>query len=332
MIDEERPNLLIGYSGLVGQSLLNGQKFDVFANSQNLESFKNKKFSLVVCAAPNASMFKANLFPEKDRKSIDNLIEVLATISASRFVLISTVAVLEDFQAESEQSYARETKIPYGKNRGLLENFCLENFERPLILRLPTLFSPKLSKNFIFDIVNPVPAFLKHNAFNSASKYFRNLNISLNNYFKFSETEGIYYLAREQFSGHRQVELITDAFVSSPFSSINFTSPNSKFQPYPIEWIGRDLLNFLSSNEKLIHVAPPQFTASEIFNLATGKEMPDNNAPIHVEHVKSNLNPIKSNLNIARTDAGYMFDKKSIEDALVQFFSKMSTRKTWMSL
>jgi nucleoside-diphosphate-sugar epimerase len=146
---------LVGYTGFVGQNILKKRKFEFLFNSSNFDEIKNKHFNLVVFSAASAEKWLANSQPEKDKAHIDKLIENLSSITADRFILISTIDVYKfpmDVNEESETHY--QDNHAYGLNRGRLEAFVMSNFENHSILRLPGLFGEGIKKNVIFDFIH----------------------------------------------------------------------------------------------------------------------------------------------------------------------------------
>lgn len=133
-------NALIGHTGLVGSVLIAGIDFDITYNSFNIEQIQNCEFDTVYCAAPSGNRMLANQRPDWDTDSIGRLIGNLRTISADRFVLISTVDTV----------HAPESV--YGSNRLMLEQFVQTQFEHFHVVRLCTLIHPAITKNLLFDI------------------------------------------------------------------------------------------------------------------------------------------------------------------------------------
>ena len=102
-------------------------------------------------------MFTANRDPDRDRAAIEALTDRLDGVTARRFVLISSIAVLADFAGRDvEGTDAFQEDLAYGRHRRALEAFCEDRFDNCLVVRLPALFGPGLRKNFIFDLMNPV--------------------------------------------------------------------------------------------------------------------------------------------------------------------------------
>lgn len=146
---------LIGHTGFVGSNLADQGSFDVCYNSKNFRDMANQSYSDIVCAGISAVKWKANKDPENDKKHIMQLQEVLSTVSAQRFILISTIDVYpiisgqdESFDCHSQPNHA------YGFHRLEFEDFCSDNFSECYIVRLPGLFGKGLKKNIIFDLLN----------------------------------------------------------------------------------------------------------------------------------------------------------------------------------
>jgi hypothetical protein len=146
---------LFGYSGFVGSTLLTQRSFDRTFRSTDLESAKGESFELCVCASAPAQKWLANKNPEEDKAQIERLIDTLSTISAKRFVLVSTVDVFSSPLLVDESTVIDEANlVPYGLNRRFLEKFVESNFPDRLIVRLPGLVGEGLKKNVIYDFLH----------------------------------------------------------------------------------------------------------------------------------------------------------------------------------
>ena len=146
---------LIGHTGFVGSNLDAQFEFSDKYNSKNFVDMAGQQYDLVVCAGVYAAKWLANKEPKKDLENITALKSVLKTVSASRFVLISTIDVYptiekinEDFDFHSLKNH------PYGIHRLQLEEFCFKHFETCLVVRLPGLFGKGIKKNVIYDLLN----------------------------------------------------------------------------------------------------------------------------------------------------------------------------------
>lgn len=147
------PDALIGYTGFVGGNLLKQNKFEHLYNSKNIEEIQNKDFDLVVCAGAPSLKWLANKEPDKDMTNIEKLITNLKKIKTQKFVLISTIDVYASVDGvEEDTAIKTECLSPYGKNRRMLEEFAVSNFNT-LIVRLPAVFGQGLKKNPLYDLI-----------------------------------------------------------------------------------------------------------------------------------------------------------------------------------
>lgn len=145
---------LIGHTGFVGSNLDTQYKFDEKFNSRNIGEMAGRHFGLVVCAGIQAKKWWANDHAEEDLVGIETLLNVLATVTADRFVLISTVDVYPTpIDVDETLTPDQSRNHAYGRNRYHAEQFVRERFPTALIVRLPGLFGPGLKKNVIFDLM-----------------------------------------------------------------------------------------------------------------------------------------------------------------------------------
>lgn len=146
---------LIGYSGLVGTTLLKQASFGSLYRSSNIHEIEGGIYETVVCAGAPAQKWIANREPEADRQKIEGLIAHLRTVQCRTFILISTVDVFQSPVGVDEASPVDETGLhAYGLHRRQLEKFVEAQFPSHLIVRLPGLVGPGLRKNVIFDFLN----------------------------------------------------------------------------------------------------------------------------------------------------------------------------------
>lgn len=146
---------LIGHSGFVGGTLLRQRAFDSLFNSRNVEELKHRGFQSVVCAGLPAAKWIANRDPDADMRNIAALCEVLRTVEAETFVLISTIDAYPKISGvdESFDCHAMDNN-PYGAHRLFFEDFVRDRFPSCFILRLPGLFGRGLKKNVIYDLLH----------------------------------------------------------------------------------------------------------------------------------------------------------------------------------
>lgn len=147
---------LVGYTGFVGSTLKRSGEYTDFFNSSNFREMHGRSFDEVVCAGVSAVKWLANQQPEDDWKNIKLLLDVLGTVNARRFVLISTIDVYPNPGSPCDETTTLSTEEgqPYGRHRLLIEQFISARFHNALIARLPALFGPGLKKNALFDLMN----------------------------------------------------------------------------------------------------------------------------------------------------------------------------------
>ena len=146
---------IVGYSGFVGGNLLLKYKFDYFFNSKNFDSARNLNVdTLYFCGLPAVKWY-ANTYPDEDNLIIDNIKNILKTMTINKFILISTIDVYNNINENYNEDYnCYNDNHTYGKNRYLFEEFIKQYFKNYYIIRLPALFGYGLKKNIIFDLLN----------------------------------------------------------------------------------------------------------------------------------------------------------------------------------
>ena len=154
---------LIGFTGFVGTTLLRQTTFDDCYNSKNIEDIAGRHYDLVVCAGAPAVKWQANQQPQEDRANLQRLMQALQHVTATSFLLISTVDVYDPPINVNEDTIIDPAQIhPYGKHRFQLEQFVQQQFALHHIVRLPGLFGHGLKKNFIYDLMHTNCLHLTH--------------------------------------------------------------------------------------------------------------------------------------------------------------------------
>jgi len=146
---------LIGHTGFVGGNLRAQTEFTDLYDSKNIDAIAGRDFELVVCAGAPAAKWIANREPDRDRATLQRLIEPLGRVRARRFVLISTVDVFpRPIEVDESSAIERAECHAYGLHRLELEDFVRARFSGALVARLPGLFGPGLKKNVVFDFLH----------------------------------------------------------------------------------------------------------------------------------------------------------------------------------
>jgi hypothetical protein len=147
---------LVGYSGFVGSNLLQFYNFDCFYNSKNFQQASGLFFDEIYFCGVPAVKWHANKYPEEDLVLLNNIMDILKTITTNKIILISTIDVYENVNIEHDESYNCDylSNHAYGKHRFMFEQFVQAQFINHHIIRLPALFGKGLKKNIIFDLLH----------------------------------------------------------------------------------------------------------------------------------------------------------------------------------
>lgn len=279
---------LIGSTGFVGSEVDAQHDFGAKFNSRTISSAAGQHFGTIVCAAAPGSMLEANRLPDRDRARIDQIMAQLGTIKAERFVLISTIAVLDGFAAIDETTDRFETKTAYGVNRRRLEEFAAAHFARALVVRLPALFARGLKKNFLFDMLNPMPSMLTTDKLEQLKTGLPDdLGALTGAIYAWDEALSMHVLDRDKLarSGHRRA--MDEAVTVLGASAVQFTNPESHFQFYDLGRLWADIGRGLDAGLETLHLAPAPMAAGDIFQAIRGGAMPASGARVHGEDMRT---------------------------------------------
>lgn len=276
---------IIGCTGFVGSNLIQQHYFSGQFNSRNIEESAGAEFDILVCAAAPGSMFEANNSPKLDKAKIEQLCQSLSKIKTRHFVLVSSIAVLADpagKNVESTEDFQRD--LAYGRNRRFLEKFCEEAFENVLILRLPALFGQQLKKNFLFDLLNPMPTMLSVTKMQRAIEVVSSEDAKiLNEVYSFNPRNGMFLIDRNAFNESAASTKIERALDEHRLSAIQFTNPFSTFQFYGVDRLWRDIEVAINQGISVLHLATQPVHASQIYQVINDSAMPETVAPLHNE-------------------------------------------------
>jgi hypothetical protein len=306
---------LIGATGFVGQSLKSPQIAHHF-HSRNIGQIKGQTFDTVFCAAAPGSMVEANTAPERDKARIDTLIEHLSRVRTEQFVLVSSIAVLADFAGQDdEDTQAFQTGLAYGRNRRALEVFCADHFDRCLILRLPALFGPGLKKNFLFDILNPVPTMLTPARMQASREaVVQTRRGLLADIYGWDETLQMYRLDRVALNGAPHRAALEADLKAAGLSAIGFTHPASTYQFYNLARLPADIEAACARGLDVLHLAVEPIAAAEIYEAVTGQQMLESDARIHHEDMRTKHAAIRGR------PGPYLAERGEILEELRAFF------------
>lgn len=279
---------LIGSTGFVGGHLSAQHAFGAGYNSRTISEASGRAFDTVVCAAAPGSMMEANRFPDRDADRISGLIDQLSRIEARRFVLVSTIAVFADFTAADENAGGFQETTAYGANRRALERACAARFDHCLIVRLPALFGAGLKKNFLFDILNPMPSMLGEAPLQTLREQLpAALAGRLDGLYRLDAALGLFVIDRDALEATGRRAAFDEAVTGLGLSAIQFTNPASRFQYYAMDRLWADIGVGLKHDLDVLHLAPEPLAAGRVFEAATGRTMPETGARLHQEDMRT---------------------------------------------
>jgi hypothetical protein len=309
---------LIGFSGFVGSSLRRQNTFPHLFNRSSIGMLPAApEFDLTVCAAAPGSMFEANRAPERDLSQVESLMESLGQLKTRHFVLISSIAVLEDYGSGYDEATALFTASQsYGAHRRALELFCAERFENCLIVRLPALFGEGLRKNFIFDLLNPVPSLLTEKRLEDlALGLGAALGGRLIHFYQADAASGLMKLNRAALNLSADRSKLEQAVNSAGFAAVGFHSPAAAYQYYDMTRLWRDIVISMAAGLREIHLATEPLFASRIHERLLGSPMPETGARQHHEDMRTRHSCLWGRLG------PYLEDADRVLDGLAAFFA-----------
>ncbi len=309
---------IIGHTGFVGSHLLKQRSFSNLYNTSNISDIIGHSFDTLICAAAPGSMFTANRDAESDLAQIDSLITTLAKVKARYFILISSIAVLKDFaNGDEEDTKAFQQDFAYGRHRRKLELFVEEKFEKSLVVRLPALFGEGLRKNFIFDLLNPMPSMLTRSKLDGLSNVLDlELFELLNELYTFDPITGMMKLDRRALEDHNAHKKLVAEAIEQGFSAMQFHNPETTFQYYNMSKLCSDIEVAIQANISHVHLATEPVKASIIHERLTGRAMPDTGARIHREDMRTAF------AKLWGKQGPYLEDSEDVLEQLQLFYEK----------
>lgn len=308
---------LIGATGFVGGALLRQTTFDACFNSRNVDEIEGQSFSTLVCAAAPGSMIEANTAPERDRAQIHGLIDRLSKVHAQRFILVSSIAVLSDFAGNHvESTHAFQQSLAYGRHRRELEAFVESHFASHLVVRLPALFGRGLRKNFIFDLMNPVPSMLTPQKLETLCA---GLPSQLSDWavqlYKKGDATGLLKLDRDTMNHDARRPSFEAALRELGLTATQFHNRETTYQYYEIDRLWRDIGIAAQAGLTHLHCASEPLMAKDIHQRLMGCEMPDTSARLHLEDMHSEHGELWG------TAGPYLFDAETTLKRLEAYYA-----------
>lgn len=314
---------LIGYTGFVGGNLNNQINFDKRYNSGNINDIKGENFDIIYCAGVSAVKWFANQNPEKDLLGINSLIENLKTINAKMFVLISTIDIYPEFENINEDSIPNvEKQDAYGKNRFYLENWVKENFKNYLIVRLPALFGKGLKKNFIYDLLNPIPSTIVESKWNELKENLLEENFMILEKSYVKNKNNNYQFNKEILFDDKKK--IGEILKNYGFTSLSFTDSRSSFPFYYLENLSKDIEIAIQNKIKILNISVEPLSCEEVANKILNLELKNkilNKKPVHYD-MKSKYFELYNGKN------GYLYGKEETLKFLKEYINQEKKNET----
>lgn len=310
-----RRRALVGCTGFVGATLARARPFDGLFHSRNIDEIAGQAFDLVVCAGAPASMWAANQDPEADLASLGRLADRLSRVETDRLVLISTIAVFADPADRPTEHGARyETAAAYGKHRRALEERLCERFARCLVLRLPALFGPGLKKNFVFDLLNPLPSFLPPDRYARAAAALPPADVArLDRWYARDAAAGPWVLDRAGLNRSGDRQALTDALECVGLAARDLTNSASRFQVYDLTRLADDIDTALAAGLDVVNICSEPLEAADICQALTGRRFDNPGPPRVVQDVRSD------HAGLFGGRDGYLFDRETVLGGLRRF-------------
>lgn len=267
--------ILVGHTGFVGSNLLEAADFDACYNSKNIADAYGSKPDVLVYAGVPAAKFLANTNPDADMMSIRQAENNISRIAPKKLILISTIDVFSNpVNVDENAEILLDGLHPYGKNRYILEQWAREEYTDALIVRLPALFGKNLKKNFLYDMLHPVPRMLSIEKFQELAAAAPALN-------QYYELAGNFY--KKKAEGEEALDDgLKKIFAELCFSALNFTDSRNIYQFYPLSRLWHDIKYIWQEGIRLFHPATEPVMAAEIYRYVTGREFSNicNNTPV----------------------------------------------------
>ena len=249
--------ILVGNTGFVGSNLQLSCSFDYVFNSGTIHYAYNLNPDLCIYAGVYSRKYYANKKPDVDYLHIEQAKNNILKINPKKLILISTIDVLDNRSGSDEDYEVNVDNLDsYGRNRFLLEEWVKDNIIDYHIVRLPAIYGHNLKKNFIFDMMNPIPSVL-------TKQTFRKLNKS-SPFIDYYYEEGDFFYNLKNLNRIEKKDLL-NALMMKNFAAVNFTDSRSVFQFYPLGRLSYDLEIIIREEIRLIHLTTEPINASELY-------------------------------------------------------------------
>jgi hypothetical protein len=149
--------ILIGNTGLVGQTLKESINFDFEYNSKSIHSYSPPDGCDLYLSCLPSTKWLINKDTKTDIETVIEIIKLIGDVKYKNVYVISTIDVYGNSPVGVDEDFEPIFKdFSYGSNRYLFEKMVVKhlNYENAKIFRLPALFSKNIKKNILYDLIN----------------------------------------------------------------------------------------------------------------------------------------------------------------------------------
>lgn len=273
-----------GFVGTIVANSLNNNNLSIFRIGRQSPNPSTPIDELWCCAAPG-SMVHANSHPQEDAAAVEAVFDRMETLAPRRVVLVSTIAALANFgHGQDEDNAQPEKTTPYGANRAWLEERVQKAWgPNALVLRLPALFGPGLKKNALYDLLHPLPSFLRAP---DAQRALDLLGPDWAQMGAWSADGTLWTLNREPAEHHPQAPTWTERLHGANLTSWRFSNPESTYQFYEVPRLVDDAHRLMEAGIRCAHLAPEPLRMRDVAQ-AYGVDLPTNAAKLHHESLRT---------------------------------------------
>ena len=241
--------------------------------------------------------------------------DCLSTVKAKHFILISTIDVYSSFiPSPDESSIPDETRQDaYGKNRYRLECWVKKHFPSSLIVRLPALFANGLKKNFIFDLMHPLPSMISAGKWMELVSSLKDEEVKRLEAVYEEEGDHNHIINRESPATEQKVAL--DILKRSNFTAWHLTDSRSVFPFLDISDIWPLIKRGLAEDWKILNIAVEPLSCAEVAEECLGLTLHN-----HIPGKK----PVYYNMKSRHVEGGYFQDRENVLRRLKAFLHQQS--------